>query len=457
VYLGHVISRMTYDRYTKAIVGAAALTLVVSALAASGAASFAAQQDTTTQSQDTSYLRIGHFSPDAPPVDVLVDNETVVEGAEFGNVTDYLELESGNHTATITVANQSESVLFEGNLTLEPRTVGTLAASGEFTTDSETEFEPVLFEDNAWEPDNETAAVSIAHLSPDAPAVDVVVVESPSEGTATATGTETATATGTENATGTETATATGTENATGTETATETATGTETVTGTETETPLGSPTATPTATAVGATETATEAFGTATETDTVGVDNLMPAQQDGETYLAENLSFRNASDYMNVPAGNYTVEIRDNETGQVLATVDLSVDGGNAYTVYAAGYANPDDAPAGASFTTIPVEDATLTVTLPEMVTGTENATMNETATETATITGTENATMNETATETATDTGMGTETATDTGTETATDTGMGTETATGTGTETATDTGMGTETATETTEAGA
>jgi len=490
VYLGLVLSRMTYDRYTKAIVGAVALTLVVSALAASGAASFAAQEDTTTQTQDTSYLRIGHFSPDASAVDVSLDNETVVEGAEFGDVTGYLALESGTYNATVTIADQPSSVLFEGNLTLEPRTVGTLAASGEFTSGSETEFEPVLFEDNAWEPDNDTAAVSLVHLSPDAPAVDVVVTEGPTEETETATdnGTETATDTGTETATdtGTETATDTGTETGTeaGTETTTEmgtaTDTGTETATeigtATETATAQGSPSATPTSTPFGATETATEAGATGTATDTVGIDNLMPAQQeDNETYLARNLTFRNATDYVNVPAGDYRVQIRSNETGDVLFATDLSVEGGNAYSAFAAGYADTEDSPAGASFTVIPVEDATMSVSLPEManetatttaMAGTETDMGTETETETGTDTATDDGTATETdmGTETATDTGTdtatdtGTDTATDTGTETATDTG--TDTATDTGTETATDTGVGTatDTGTETaTEAGA
>jgi len=411
---------MTYDRYTKAIVGAVALTLVVSALAASGAASFSAQQETTTQTQDTSYLRVAHMSPDAPAVDVMIDNETVVEGAQFGNVTGYLTLPAGTYNATIAVADQSSNVLFEGNLTLEPRTVATLAASGEFSTGSSTDFEPVLFEDDAWEPNNDSAAVSLVHLSPDAPAVDVVVTEGPTEetnGTATpGAGTETMTDTGTE------TMTETGTATDAGTETATATA--------------QGSPSAT---------ETVTEAGATETETDTVGVENLMPAQQeDNETYLARNLTFGNATDYMNVPAGNYTVEIRSNETGTVLATVDLAVEGGTAYSVFAAGYANPDESPAGASFTTIPVEDATLSVSLPETATMMDN--------ETATMTGTEagTATMTGTATDTSTETMTGTEAGTATMTDTATDNGTATDT--GAGTETATDTGAGTETATAT-----
>jgi hypothetical protein len=72
-------------------------------------------------------------------------------------------------------------------------------------------------------------------------------------------------------------------------------------------------------------------------------------------------------------------------------ATVELSVEGATAYSVFAVGYANPDEAPAGAAFTTIPVEDATLTVSLPETATMTNNETATpetETGTETATAT---------------------------------------------------------------------
>ncbi|ELZ25079.1 hypothetical protein C475_11049 [Halosimplex carlsbadense 2-9-1] len=425
----------------------------MSALAASGAASFAAQEETTTQTQETSYLRVGHFSPDAPAVNVSIDNETVVENAVFGDVTGYLALESGEYNATITVADQPNTVLFEGNLTLEPRTVGTLAASGEFSTGSQTDFEPVLFEDNAWEPDNDSAAVSLVHLSPDAPAVDVVVTEGPTEEGDAETETETETATDIGTATETGTAIDVGTATETGTATDVGTATETATDAGTTTETAQGSPTATTTSTPFGATDTATEAGATGTATDTVGIDNLMPAQQeDDETYLARNLTFQNASDYVNVPAGDYTVEIRTNDTEQVVATVDLSVEGGTAYSVFAAGYATPADAPAGSAFTVIPVEDATMTVSLPDMMTETETAAEDETGTETET--GMETATDDGTATETdagtdtATDTG--TDTATDTGTDTATDTGVGT--ATDTGTDTATDTGVGTATDTGT-----
>ena len=336
---------MNHETFTKALVGVVALTLVVSPLAMSGAASFSAQeeQDTETQTQQTSYLRVAHFSPDAPAVNVSLGNETVVSGAEFGNVTEYMSVPAGTHNVTITAEGQPSNVLFEGNVTVEPRMVATISASGEFTTDSDTEFQPVVFENDAWEPEDDMAAVSVVHLAPDAGPVDVVVVEGP-EG---------------ENETETD-AVGEATETEAEGE-ATETpAEGEETdAEGEETETP--------------AEGEETDAESEATETDAEGEENDTEAVGEeadtmvaNGTVLASGVTFQNASDYMNVPAGNYTLEIRSNETNETLATVELSVEGGNTYSAVAAGYANPDESPAGASFQLVPLQDATTTVSLP-------------------------------------------------------------------------------------------
>ncbi|MFC7142506.1 DUF4397 domain-containing protein [Halosimplex aquaticum] len=479
----------------------------MSTLAMSGAASFSAQQDdtqTSTQTQETSYVRIAHLSPDAPAVNVTLGNQTVASNVEFGNVTEYMNVTAGTYNVSITPVGQPTNAIFEGNVTIEPRVVATIAASGEFSSESMTDFEPATFEDNAWKPSDDMAAVSIVNLSPDVGSVDVVVTEGPSDGqtgeeTETETDvvgeeteTETETDVGVGNETGTETDVGVGNETETETETdvgmgnETETATDegmflaaqeetdteTETDDGlgneTETETDVGVGNETETETDVGVgneteTETETDVVGTETETETETdmVGNETETDMDEQLTLAQNVTFRNASEYMNVPAGDYTLEIRSNETGETLATVDLSVEGGNAYTAFLAGYQYPDEAPAGASFQLITVQDATKSVTLPTVEAGAETETGTETdvvGEETETETETDVGIGNETETETETDVGIGNET------ETATDDGLGTETETetdvgiGTETETETDDGLGVETETDTaTEAGA
>lgn len=61
---------------------------------------------------------------------------------------------------------------------------------------------------------------------------------------------------------------------------------------------------------------------------------------------LADDLSYGTASEYIDVPAGSYTVEVRtaDDDDMYDYATVELTLEGGNAYSAFAAGYFTPDN-----------------------------------------------------------------------------------------------------------------
>ncbi|GAB3688339.1 hypothetical protein GCM10028857_22380 [Salinarchaeum chitinilyticum] len=218
-----------------------------------------------TDLQRSAYVRAVHASPDAPAVDVMVDNETVLTNVSFGDVSDYLAVEAGTYNVTIAATDDPDTVVFDEAVTFDPRTVTTMAASGEISEDAETTFQPILFEDSAFTPSENESALSIVHLAPDAPAVDVTA--------------------------------------------------------------------------------------------------------ENGSVVLAENVSFQNASDYVTVPAGNYTAEIREaaaDNNGSIVTTVDVSLEGETAYSALAVGYLNPDEAPANTSFEVIPTEDATMTLQLP-------------------------------------------------------------------------------------------
>ena len=288
---------------------AAAALLVGSLLAVGGIGTQLATDDDEPATQNTAYLRVVHASPDAPPVDVTVDNESVLAGVEFGDVRDYLSLSSGPHNVTIST-NESGAVVFEDTVTLDPRTTTTMAAAGEVSENATQPFEPILYDDNAYEPTANESAVSVIHLSPDAPAVDVTV------------------------------------------------GTGNETV------------------------------------------------------VLADNVSYGEASDYATVPAGNYTVDVREAteaDDGPVLATVDLTLDGGSAHSALAIGFVRPENGTE--PFQVIRSEDATVDVELPNTATPTPTITPPPVGNET----------------ETAVDE---TETATDASTETETETTRPTET---------------------------
>ncbi|PSP80756.1 DUF4397 domain-containing protein [Halobacteriales archaeon QS_4_69_225] len=65
----------------------------------------------------------------------------------------------------------------------------------------------------------------------------------------------------------------------------------------------------------------------------------------DGEV-LFDGIEFGN-SDSIEVPAGDYTLEVRadtEENDGDIVGEADVSLDGGAAYTAFAAGYVEPDD-----------------------------------------------------------------------------------------------------------------
>jgi hypothetical protein len=67
-------------------------------------------------------------------------------------------------------------------------------------------------------------------------------------------------------------------------------------------------------------------------------------------------------SGYVEVPANDYTVQIRgdtEGNDGDVVADFDVSLSGGTVYTAFAAGYLSPDDDPADVAFDLLVAQDA--------------------------------------------------------------------------------------------------
>ena len=83
----------------------------------------------------------------------------------------------------------------------------------------------------------------------------------------------------------------------------------------------------------------------------------------DGAVTLFDGVSFRESGGYVEVPAGEYEVEVRpdtDDEDGPVVFETTLPVEAGNIYTVFAVGYLTPDDEDADEAFGLVPVLDRT-------------------------------------------------------------------------------------------------
>jgi len=223
---------------------------VLASMVVAGVGVAAAQED-----ESETDLRVVHAVPDAPAVDVYVDGELVFENVSFGNESDYETVPTGTQNVTVTPANDSETVVFEEELDIENQT--TVALGGELDEDGE-DVRALARDDDAEPADNESA-VRLAHLAPDAPAVDVTVNET-------------------------------------------------------------------------------------------------------GDV-LFDDVEFGNATAYETVPEGEYTLEIRnatEDDDGEVVATVNVTVEGGEAYTAVATGYVDTEDAPADEPFSVEVSQDQT-------------------------------------------------------------------------------------------------
>jgi len=87
-------------------------------------------------------------------------------------------VQPGKRNVTITVADDPGAVVFRADLPVLPG-IYTVVAAGEVSADRDSEraLVPVILLDEAREPAENESLVRVAHLAPDAPAVDVTTAE----------------------------------------------------------------------------------------------------------------------------------------------------------------------------------------------------------------------------------------------------------------------------------------
>ncbi|MCU4751018.1 DUF4397 domain-containing protein [Halobacteria archaeon AArc-curdl1] len=108
-------------------------------------------------------IRVVHAAPDAPNVDVYVDDEQVLTDVPYEEVSPYLEVEPGTYSVKVTAAGDEDTVVYDEELEVG-EAFYTLAAIGELEDDT---FEVLVLTDAG------SSLVRLLHASPDAPDVDV--------------------------------------------------------------------------------------------------------------------------------------------------------------------------------------------------------------------------------------------------------------------------------------------
>ena len=118
---------------------------------------------------DGAMVRVLHASPDAPAVDVYLDDApvTALTNVPFGVISDYLAVPAGEHNVKVYATGTNTSPVIDADVTVAAGSKYTIAATGAVA-----DITPQVIEDQP-SPSCDAAAVRVIHFSADAPAVDV--------------------------------------------------------------------------------------------------------------------------------------------------------------------------------------------------------------------------------------------------------------------------------------------
>lgn len=121
------------------------------------------------QNNTTGYVRVFHTVPDAPNVDVYADDNKIVEDLAYGEYTDYLPVPEGTYKISL-YATGSDTPVLSNILTVKANSLETVAAVGMLENIS-----LVAIPDANVPMETGKSMLRFAHLSPNAPAVDITL------------------------------------------------------------------------------------------------------------------------------------------------------------------------------------------------------------------------------------------------------------------------------------------
>jgi hypothetical protein len=145
------------------------LGLLTLGFAAVAFATGCSDDDSTGPAAAEAGVRVVHASPDAPNVDVLVDDAPVLSGVPYLTASSYLPVPSGSRNVKVNAAGTSTTVI-DADVDLATGIDYTVIAGG-LTSD----IGPIVLEDDRSAPSSGNVKVRAVHGAPSAPAVDIYV------------------------------------------------------------------------------------------------------------------------------------------------------------------------------------------------------------------------------------------------------------------------------------------
>lgn len=124
----------------------------------------------TRARQTSSYVRILHASPDAPAVDIYVNNNLVARDVTYQEFTQYIPLAGGLYNIKVYPRGTTTNPVIDTNVNIPPRSIFTIAATGMLAN-----IDLTLVPEPPINKLPGEVYIRFVHLSPNAPNVDITL------------------------------------------------------------------------------------------------------------------------------------------------------------------------------------------------------------------------------------------------------------------------------------------
>lgn len=120
---------------------------------------------------NSSLVRVFHAAPQAPNVDVYVNDQMVFSNLAFGDFTRYVYLDEGEYNVSVYLAGQKDRPVINQMVDVPSQQIFTIAATGNLDNLGLL----VIPDKISKSPSQNYSSVRVIHLSPNAPGVDILV------------------------------------------------------------------------------------------------------------------------------------------------------------------------------------------------------------------------------------------------------------------------------------------
>ena len=120
---------------------------------------------------NSSLVRVFHAAPQAPNVDVYVNDQMVFSNLAFGDFTRYVYVDEGEYNVSVYLAGQKDRPVINQMVDVPSQQIFTIAATGNLDNLGLL----VIPDKVSKSPSQNYSSVRVIHLSPNAPGVDILV------------------------------------------------------------------------------------------------------------------------------------------------------------------------------------------------------------------------------------------------------------------------------------------